>query len=226
MPRALRSSVAHSRAVSGRARDAGDRLTVRSTAPSSVASHASTRWPTGAVRGPGAYSAHPGQTPPHQATRAASPRSRDCDGERSSRDPLMWQRAGGGTSGGIGLRSSRSVSAEMPDLLRRGWDSNPRRPEGRSGFQDRRIRPLCHPSNKKTGISVRSRPPAYGSVRTRPRDWHYGLALARHSTVRHARPKTRAVSALRSSHRFISVDRRSTRKTDRSLGAKPSEPQN
>ena len=30
--------------------------------------------------------------------------------------------------------------------LRRGWDSNPRKPCGFSGFQDRRIRPLCHPS--------------------------------------------------------------------------------
>ena len=31
--------------------------------------------------------------------------------------------------------------------MRRGWDSNPRRGFPRSGFQDRCIRPLCHPSN-------------------------------------------------------------------------------
>src|SRR5438132_13830566 len=30
--------------------------------------------------------------------------------------------------------------------MRRGWDSNPRRACTLSGFQDRRIRPLCHPS--------------------------------------------------------------------------------
>ena len=30
---------------------------------------------------------------------------------------------------------------------RRGWDSNPGSGEPDSGFQDRRIKPLCHPSN-------------------------------------------------------------------------------
>jgi hypothetical protein len=30
---------------------------------------------------------------------------------------------------------------------RRGWDSNPRDPFGPNGFQDRRIQPLCHPSD-------------------------------------------------------------------------------
>ena len=35
---------------------------------------------------------------------------------------------------------------ENPSTMRRGWDSNPRTPCGVSGFQDRRIRPLCHPS--------------------------------------------------------------------------------
>ena len=30
---------------------------------------------------------------------------------------------------------------------RRGWDSNPRTPYGVSGFQDRRLKPLGHPSN-------------------------------------------------------------------------------
>ena|GEM_PF-5004564 len=29
---------------------------------------------------------------------------------------------------------------------RRGWDSNPRNAHTLNGFQDRRIRPLCHPS--------------------------------------------------------------------------------
>ena len=30
---------------------------------------------------------------------------------------------------------------------RRGWDSNPRDPFRPNGFQDRRIQPLCHPSD-------------------------------------------------------------------------------
>ncbi len=35
---------------------------------------------------------------------------------------------------------------ENANKMRRGWDSNPRKPCDFSGFQDRRIRPLCHPS--------------------------------------------------------------------------------
>jgi hypothetical protein len=35
--------------------------------------------------------------------------------------------------------------------MRRGWDSNPRRACTLSGFQDRRIRPLCHPSGVRNG---------------------------------------------------------------------------
>jgi hypothetical protein len=97
--------------------------------PTPVVPHGSTRWPTGAERCQGAYCAHPGQAPPHRGTRAASRRSRHHVRQRSSRARERLMRrpsgAGGGTSGGIGLRSSRSVRAEMPDLLRRGRDSNP-----------------------------------------------------------------------------------------------------
>src|SRR5690606_21762110 len=35
--------------------------------------------------------------------------------------------------------------------VRRGWDSNPRCPRGHVGFQDRCIRPLCHPSGSNGG---------------------------------------------------------------------------
>jgi len=145
-PRALRSSVAHSRMVSGSGCEAGDRLTVRPSPPNPVAPHAATPWPTGAARCRGAYCAHHGQEPRHRATRAASRRSRHHARQRSSRDRLMWRRAGCGQNCGqtaIGVLPSRAESAHF---VRRGWDSNPREPCGSSGFQDRRIRPLCHPS--------------------------------------------------------------------------------
>ena len=32
------------------------------------------------------------------------------------------------------------------DIWRRGWDSNPRYPQGYNGFRDRPVRPLRHPS--------------------------------------------------------------------------------
>src|SRR5438094_7406545 len=48
-------------------------------------------------------------------------------------------------------RALRTIASKM----RRGWDSNPRKPCGFSGFQDRRIRPLCHPSEAITiGLSL------------------------------------------------------------------------
>ena len=144
MPRALSSSVAHSRAVSGRACDTGERLT--SSGPTPVVPPTSTRWPTGAARGQGAYCAHPGQAPPHRGTRAASRRSHHHERQRSSRDRLMWRRAGcrqNCRQRGIVDLPSRAESAHF---VRRGRDSNPREPCDSSGFQDRRIRPLCHPS--------------------------------------------------------------------------------
>ena len=49
----------------------------------------------------------------------------------------------------------------FPAKMRRGWDSNPRKPCGFSGFQDRRIRPLCHPSEAgSTGHGRKVRLPA------------------------------------------------------------------
>src|SRR5436309_10784999 len=47
----------------------------------------------------------------------------------------------------ISLLSTRDrETRENANKMRRGWDSNPRRACALSGFQDRRIRPLCHPS--------------------------------------------------------------------------------
>src|SRR5438105_15952682 len=45
---------------------------------------------------------------------------------------------------------STAKHARTSTGMRRGWDSNPRKPCGFSGFQDRRIRPLCHPSEAIT----------------------------------------------------------------------------
>ena len=50
------------------------------------------------------------------------------------------------------LAASNGVESAANDVRiyvpewRRGRDSNPRRPQSLNGFQDRRIRPLCHPS--------------------------------------------------------------------------------
>lgn len=66
MPRAIRSRVAHSRAVSGRAWDFGGRLT-----PAFPVAHAATRPPTGAAAWPGGFGVDPGQRPPPEAKRAA-----------------------------------------------------------------------------------------------------------------------------------------------------------
>ncbi len=54
-----------------------------------------------------------------------------------------------GSSGRHGSRKDRTRRS----LKRRGWDSNPRSRLTRdSGFQDRRIRPLCHPSVRPTAL--------------------------------------------------------------------------
>ena len=46
----------------------------------------------------------------------------------------------------VALESPGPETREDANKMRRGWDSNPRKPCDFSGFQDRRIRPLCHPS--------------------------------------------------------------------------------
>src|SRR5205823_2370662 len=54
--------------------------------------------------------------------------------------------------------------------MRRGWDSNPRKPCDFSGFQDRRIRPLCHPSDAvMMRVSSRSDHPMTTMVDDNPR---------------------------------------------------------
>jgi hypothetical protein len=141
IPRASRSRVAHSRAVGGRGCDAGDRLTVRPTAPTPVVPHPPTRRPRGAEPPRAGYCVHHDQAPLHRGTRAASRRSRPHERQRVSH-----RRAGCGQNCGqsaIGVLASRAESAHF---LRRGRDSNPWEPCDSSGFQDRRIRPLCHPS--------------------------------------------------------------------------------
>src|SRR5207244_11590118 len=51
----------------------------------------------------------------------------------------------------ISLISTRDrETPENANKMRGGWDSNPRRACALSGFQDRRIRPLCHPSDAAT----------------------------------------------------------------------------
>ena len=131
MSRPMRSSVAHSRAVSGRGWDFGDRLT--SSGPTPVVPHASTRWPKGAARCPGAYCAHPGQEPPYRGTRAAPGRSRHRARRRSSH-----RRAGCGQNCGQTASVVLASRAESAHFVRRGWDSNPREPCDSSGFQDRK----------------------------------------------------------------------------------------
>ncbi len=110
LSRPMRSSVVHSRAVSGRTRVGGERLVTwdlhrpRRAAeplllrpyrspPIPVVPHASTRWPTGAAARRGGFGAHPGQEPPHGATHAARP-------------PACWLPA---PSSGARLRSRHTV---------------------------------------------------------------------------------------------------------------------
>ena len=68
------------------------------------------------------------------------------------------------------LSSARDVDlpsrAESAHFVRRGWDSNPREPCGSSGFQDRRIRPLCHPSGWRNANKPRAFPPVSDAVGT------------------------------------------------------------
>ena len=158
MPRALRSSVAHSRTISGRGCDAGDRLTVR-PAPTPVVPHAWTRWPTGAARERAAYCAHPGQAPPHRGTRAASRRSGQHERQRSSRDWLMLmlmrrraRRAGCGQNWG--------QTGDRGPAVARG--KCPFRAEGK-GFE-----PLG-------ALRLQRFSSALGTVPTRPDPFHYAL---------------------------------------------------
>ena len=164
--RPIRSSVAHSRLVGGSTRVGGERLVTwdlrrpRSAAetllrhaysspPTSVVRPAATRRPTGTVSGPGAYCAQHGQAPPHQGTRAASRRSRPRERQRPPRAGWIARRAGCRQN----CRQREIVAlpsrAESAHFVRRGRDSNPWEPCDSSGFQDRRIRPLCHPSRSR-----------------------------------------------------------------------------
>ena len=49
------------------------------------------------------------------------------------------------------------VAADHLAHMRRRWDSNPRDPCGPTGFQDRRIRPLCHSSGSSAECSRRAK---------------------------------------------------------------------
>ncbi len=69
-------------------------------------------------------------------------------------------------------RTCCETPAQPPDERfpkRRGWDSNPRCPEGQTGFRDRRIQPLCHLSGFERHCS---RPcgcrQSHGEVRLQP----------------------------------------------------------
>ena len=54
------------------------------------------------------------------------------------------------------VRPANSAFVPLPRLRhprqRRGWDSNPRYPEGYPGFRDRCIQPLCHLSRRSAGL--------------------------------------------------------------------------
>ena len=63
----------------------------------------------------------------------------------AGRDPSLSQHAATGRSSTTGVGSAGAVIARRPGE-RRGRDSNPRTPFDVVGFQDRCIRPLCHPS--------------------------------------------------------------------------------
>lgn len=57
-------------------------------------------------------------------------------------------------SAAITALSGRAWNEPVFAWKRRGRDSNPRRTEmALNGFQDRRIRPLCHPSGRFKGQS-------------------------------------------------------------------------
>lgn len=65
---------------------------------------------------------------------SADPAAR-CIGQRSRKRGIFWPRLPA-----AGLRKRN---------WRKGRDLNPRMPHGINGFQDRRIKPLCHPSTGK-----------------------------------------------------------------------------
>src|SRR5437867_13393262 len=71
------------------------------------------------------------------------------------------------------------VNRQNPMFPRRGWDSNPRKPCGFSGFQDRRIRPLCHPSGAMIMLVL-----SLSRVTSCP----IGSASRRYHPTRHHRP--------------------------------------
>lgn len=51
-----------------------------------------------------------------------------------------------------------AASSDNAEVRKRwGWDSNPRYPDGYTGFQVRRVQPLCHPTEGAAGIVPPSR---------------------------------------------------------------------
>jgi hypothetical protein len=80
------------------------------------------------------------------ATRSRSwqPRSGPAPSLSIQRQPPESRRRRGWDSSNNGLPDA--AGQRRTGFWRRGRDSNPRRPCGLNGFQDRRIRPLCHPS--------------------------------------------------------------------------------
>jgi hypothetical protein len=70
-----------------------------------------------------------------QSSTLAPPR--DTAGRRNPATPSLYE----------------TQSQARQDAWRRERDSNPRRPCGLSGFQDRRNRPLCHPSVPRCGFA-------------------------------------------------------------------------
>ena len=158
----MRSSVSHSRTVSGRGYEAGDRLTVRLAPPTPRRATRIDTVANGRRAGAGRVlrSSRPSAATPGHTRGPTSPRA-----------PALFRLTGWLSS----KLSSREIvelpsRAESARFVRRGWDSNPRKPCDFSGFQDRRIRPLCHPSgwriaNKHRAIRV---PKVYRTITLMP----------------------------------------------------------
>ncbi len=84
--------------------------------------------------------------------RALAQRVEVNDGEvriMGSKSDLLRTLAAAGGAG--------TLPAAVPSFVpkwRMGWDSNPRRACARSGFQDRRLKPLGHPSGSAGGLGL------------------------------------------------------------------------
>ena len=81
---------------------------------------------------------------------------------------MPGSRHSGGTGRKLGNRKMLRVTlaGQAPSAWRKGWDSNPRYSYLHSGFRDRRLRPLGHPSAFFDTASRRCLRPA------NPRQWH------------------------------------------------------